>query len=107
MAMDTTANYSLANNVKTDYLFGSANLNLGSNNLTIQKNDLGEKTNIFNNISGEIETFNGDITINTNSINNKRSAMKTQKYTYWQKLTFLLYQLYLGSYRSLLRHLKE
>lgn len=47
-------------------------------NLTIQKDSLGNKLSSLQNISGNIETYNGDIIINASTISNTRSAFKTQ-----------------------------
>ncbi|MBM3579883.1 MAG: filamentous hemagglutinin N-terminal domain-containing protein, partial [Alphaproteobacteria bacterium] len=41
-------------------------------NLTIQKNIAGDKTTSVQNISGNIETYNGNIVINATSLENKR-----------------------------------
>lgn len=59
-----------------------------NNNLTIQKNTsvntLLNKASLVQNISGNIETYAGDITISATTLTNQRSSMKTQSYTYWQ-----------------------
>ena len=47
-------------------------------NLTIQKNLSGEKTNLVQNVSGSIETYNGSGIIKAITLENKRSSMKTQ-----------------------------
>ena len=59
-----------------------------NNNLIIQKNTslnaLLNKASLVQNISGNIETYAGDIVINASTLTNQRSSMKTQSYTYWQ-----------------------
>ncbi len=54
-------------------------------NLTIQKNTSTDsnqnKTNLVQNVSGNIETYNGDILIKAGTLTNSRSSMKTQIYT--------------------------
>jgi filamentous hemagglutinin len=55
-------------------------------NLTIQKNSSSDatqnKTNLVQNISGNIETYNGDIVIKAATLANQRSAMKVQSYVF-------------------------
>ncbi len=55
-------------------------------NLTIQKNSSSDpaqnKTVLVQNISGNIETYNGDIIIKAATLANQRSAMKTQSYVF-------------------------
>jgi filamentous hemagglutinin len=59
-----------------------------NNNLTIQKNAsldaLLNKASLVQNISGNIETYAGDIIISASTLTNQRSSMKTQSYIYWQ-----------------------
>jgi len=59
-----------------------------NNNLTIQKNTslnaLLNKASLVQNISGKIETYEGDILIKASTLTNQRSSMKTQNYVYWQ-----------------------
>ncbi len=78
---DTTLNVvnNLLNNSATIYTVGD---------LAIQKNASQDsslnKTALVQNISGEIITQEGDMMIKAESLENKRSSMKTQSYIYWK-----------------------
>lgn len=50
------------------------------NDLVIQKNLAGDKTALVQNISGRVETLQGDITINATTFQNKRTADPVTKY---------------------------
>jgi filamentous hemagglutinin len=72
-------------NVANTFLNNQADI-YADRNLTIQKNTsldpAQNKTNLVQNISGNIETFSGDINIKAVTLENKRSSMKTQSNAY-------------------------
>ncbi len=68
-------------NVANTFLNNQADI-YADNNLTIRKNTSLDKTTLVKNISGNIETYAGDITIAASTIINQRSSMKTQGNTY-------------------------
>ncbi len=68
-------------NVANTFLNNEADI-YADRNLTIQKNTSSDvsinKTSLVQNISGDIETYGGDINIKANTLQNKRSYMPTQ-----------------------------
>ncbi len=68
-------------NVANTFLNNQADI-YADRNLTIQKNSSADasqnKTNLVQNISGNIETYSGDISIKAGAFENKRSYMPTQ-----------------------------
>ncbi len=76
-------------NVANIFLNNQADI-YADRNLTIQKNSSADpaqnKTNLVQNISGNIETYNGNINIKAITFENKRSSMKSQgaDYVYGQ-----------------------
>ena len=76
-------------NVANTFLNNQADI-YADRNLTIQKNSSTDasqnKTNLVQNISGNIETYSGDINIKAVTLENKRSSMKSQgaDYVYGQ-----------------------
>ena len=76
-------------NVANTFLNNQADI-YADRNLTIQKNTsldpTQNKTNLVQNISGNIETFSGDINIKAVTLENKRSSMRSQggNYVYGQ-----------------------
>ncbi len=74
-------------NVVGNFINNQADI-YANNNLTIQKNTSTNtsenKANSVQNISGNIETYNGDIIIKAGTLENKRTSMKLQSYVEWQ-----------------------
>lgn len=70
-------------NVANTFLNNQADI-YADNNLTIRKNTSLDKTTLVQNISGNIETYAGDIAIIASTLTNQRTSMKTQNYSYWQ-----------------------